>query len=1123
MKQKLRVFLTLLLCAVASVGWAEDATITFAELNLSNGTRYSDPFVSGDVSVTFACGREGIAESSINTGKYYTTGSGIRVYASEDGLMTFRTSSGQITKIVVTCDGASSNKYAIKKDGYSVSSGSCSINDNVATWNGSTSEITFTNKNGSEHWRVQKVVITYGTGDTPVDPSVATTTTIDASGITNTDVFTSTAAGQLTATVTAGETTVSGATVTWSSSKEDVATIDANTGVVTLVAAGSVTFTANYAGVSGQYKPSAGTYEMTVTNSAPYVQLTNIEIIPNYTFWGKTAQFSGNSFDELTGEKDNVALVWKRGNGSTYANQSAMRFYKDNTLTFTAPQGYEIKSIDLAVSGTFDDLAFSPSGFDSESKKWSGSSATVKMSRPSNASSYSTISKFTITIGQPSTEPTISADDVNLAFNATGGSLTYTLTNAVDGGVMTAESSETWLTVGTPANGSVALSCAANSETTERTAIVTLKYTYNTNETVTTTVTVTQAAAPVVYTTIPALFEAATNTETAVNVTFGGWVISAVHNNNAYLTDNQGHGLIIYASGHGFNVGDVLTGTASCNLQVFKGSAELTNLTSSTEGLTITKNGTLTAQTIAINELGGVNTGALLTYENLSFNGNELVDVNNNAITPFNTFYTYNFESDKKYNVTGIYLQFNSTKEILPRSADDVEEYIAPQHTVKFFVNGVEQTEAEALVSEGDAITFPEATATIEDKVFLGWTTAAIEGVAEIAPTIVSAATMGTADVTYYAVYATQEGEGGSTATLTSANIKASYVEPNEYKERVITDSEGNTWNAYAMSYQHSKATSDFYYLQIKKSDANQSYYIQVPQFGTKITQLTMTVSNSSKPMEDGGNTSTLFFSANNSTSSAEGEGVVSETGTNSVTLDCSSLDLNTGYITASGAVRVWDITVTYSSATYTGYCTTVPVPEPVTVTITDAGLATFCSDKALDFTNSTTVYAYKAVISGTQVILTKVTKVPAKTGVLLRSVSGGAVEEASIPVTTGVKAFTDNAFVAVMTEITSLATETTEEDGVTYVNYILNKVNGVTDFYKANGKKVGANKAYLRIDKATASKGISIGYADETDGIRTIGNEPQKVDGIYNLSGQRVSNAQKGIYIVNGKKVVMK
>lgn len=220
--------------------------------------------------------------------------------------------------------------------------------------------------------------------------------------------------------------------------------------------------------------------------------------------------------------------------------------------------------------------------------------------------------------------------------------------------------------------------------------------------------------------------------------------------------------------------------------------------------------------------------------------------------------------------------------------------------------------------------------------------------------------------------------------------------------------------------------------------------------------------------------------------------------------------------------VKVTGIVVNSKGVANIGLTAVEKIDAPtVTVTIKDAGLATFCSDKALDFSQSESVYAYKAVISGTQVNLTKVAKVPAETGVLLRSVSGEPVT-ADIPVASEADAITDNAFVAVMTEITSLPTETTE-DGVTYVNYILNKVNGVTDFYKANGKKVGANKAYLRIDKATASKGISIGYADETDGIRTIGNEPQKVDGIYNLSGLRVNKAQKGIYIVNGKKVVIR
>ncbi|MBQ8487907.1 MAG: Ig-like domain-containing protein [Prevotella sp.] len=102
----------------------------------------------------------------------------------------------------------------------------------------------------------------------PSDQSVATTVTIDASGITNTNVFVGTAAGKLVATVSAGESAVEDATVTWTSDNEEVATIDA-AGVVTLVAAGTAKLTASYAGVENQYKASSKAYTLTVTNSDP--------------------------------------------------------------------------------------------------------------------------------------------------------------------------------------------------------------------------------------------------------------------------------------------------------------------------------------------------------------------------------------------------------------------------------------------------------------------------------------------------------------------------------------------------------------------------------------------------------------------------------------------------------------------------------------------------------------------------------------------------------------------------------------------------------------------------------------------------------------------------------------
>ena len=94
------------------------------------------------------------------------------------------------------------------------------------------------------------------------------TVAIDAEGITNTNVFTSTEAGSLAAAVTYNDAAVEGATVTWSGDNDEVATIDDETGAVTLVAAGTVTFTATYAGNS-DYSEKTASYVMTVTNQDP--------------------------------------------------------------------------------------------------------------------------------------------------------------------------------------------------------------------------------------------------------------------------------------------------------------------------------------------------------------------------------------------------------------------------------------------------------------------------------------------------------------------------------------------------------------------------------------------------------------------------------------------------------------------------------------------------------------------------------------------------------------------------------------------------------------------------------------------------------------------------------------
>ena len=97
--------------------------------------------------------------------------------------------------------------------------------------------------------------------------------------------------------------------------------------------------------------------------------------------------------------------------------------------------------------------------------------------------------------GGTSQNPYITADNVEIEYDATSGSIAYTVQNPVSGGVLTANTTSDWLSLGTVGT-TVPFTCTANELSAERSASVTLTYTYNTNQTVTKNVTVTQSGNP---------------------------------------------------------------------------------------------------------------------------------------------------------------------------------------------------------------------------------------------------------------------------------------------------------------------------------------------------------------------------------------------------------------------------------------------------------------------------------------------------------------------------------------------------------------------------------------------------------------------------------------------------
>lgn len=232
----------------------------------------------------------------------------------------------------------------------------------------------------------------------------------------------------------------------------------------------------------------------------------------------------------------------------------------------------------------------------------------------------------------------------------------------------------------------------------------------------------------------------------------------------------------------------------------------------------------------------------------------------------------------------------------------------------------------------------------------------------------------------------------------------------------------------------------------------------------------------------------------------------------------------NSTWTNASAAASSTTVTVTPTdgesaiSATIGGTCgfTAVKVyyeQISVPVSISDAGLATFASDVALDFSGATGVEAYIAKESAGAITLTKVTKVPANTGVLLRSTSGSAVAK-DVPVAATTDDVTGNLFVR--------GNDAAVATGSGPYNYVLGKKSGVVGFYKANGAVVNTDKAYLQTTIAATRIDFNFDN-EEATAIETVKAQNAENGEFFDLQGRKVANPTKGLYIVNGKKVIIK
>ena len=250
-----------------------------------------------------------------------------------------------------------------------------------------------------------------------------------------------------------------------------------------------------------------------------------------------------------------------------------------------------------------------------------------------------------------------------------------------------------------------------------------------------------------------------------------------------------------------------------------------------------------------------------------------------------------------------------------------------------------------------------------------------------------------------------------------------------------------------------------------------------------------------------------------NKANPTDGTSITPTSNENAYTFDCSANDVNYFVLTnGSGAGYLTSLVINYIVETpnYSNYCTTIP--EPVKdIVITSALWATYVPNQDVTIPEDVTAYIVTNATS-TSVTLSSVASAPANTGLVVNGAQGTYTPTAA-ETTDDVS---DNKLVVSNGSVTG--------DGATI--YALGNKGGTVGFKRvANGVNVPAGKPYLTIE-SNGSKdffdfSFDEGVATGIESVESVGfdmNAP-----VYDLQGRQVNRLYKGIFIQNGKKIIVK
>ncbi len=258
------------------------------------------------------------ASGSMTTGSISLTGSGtltfyLKKYGSDTGILN------------VTVTGATADVTQFTpSDTWTL----CTVNLTNAT-----GAVTITLATSSKRAYVDEITLTSGSGTTPVTKEDVTMTF-------NPSMVTATLGETFTLPTLTTDPT--GLTVTYSSSETDVATVDATTGAVTLLAVGTTTITATFAG-NENYNEGSASYELTVeeADTPPVVETNRYELVTD-----ASTLAADDKIIIVNADADQALSATQNTNNRTATNDFTVN--DDNTIT----PGTAVQIITLEKDGT---------------------------------------------------------------------------------------------------------------------------------------------------------------------------------------------------------------------------------------------------------------------------------------------------------------------------------------------------------------------------------------------------------------------------------------------------------------------------------------------------------------------------------------------------------------------------------------------------------------------------------------------------------------------------------------------------------------------------------------------------------------------------------------------------